>query len=58
MLNGISNLINRLRLHLDMGPVAALVMQHLNIKTGQQSCSESEVAEFLGYSCAPMPLCG
>ncbi|SNS19640.1 hypothetical protein [Pseudomonas segetis] len=52
MPNGISNMTN----WLDMGPVTALVTQQLNTQTGQQSCSE--VAEFLGYPCAPMPLCG
>ncbi|MFI8479857.1 hypothetical protein ACIGCM_04715 [Pseudomonas sp. NPDC078700] len=53
MLTGISKVIHQ---HFVMGPVAAPLMQHLNIQTGQVSCPE--VAEFLGYLCAPMPLCG
>lgn len=53
MLNGISNLINHRQQHLIMVPVAAPVMQRPNIQAGQV-----EVAEFLGYLCAPTPLCG
>ncbi|WP_157699366.1 hypothetical protein [Pseudomonas sp. M30-35] len=56
MNNRISHVINHSQQHPFMVPVATLVMQRLNIKAGQISCSEG--AEFLGYSCAPMPLCG